>query len=79
MTPEEREYAVNVFDRSVVLANEVGPQIVSLANNSTPVVTTTAAILLSHFCITAKVSMYDAVDILMSAYKNLSEEEGSRV
>lgn len=73
VTPEERESAIEVFYESVALANRIGPTIVDEAENFTPVVTTTAAILLSHFCIIANISMYDAVDILMSAYKNISE------
>ena len=74
MTPEQREYAIEVFDKSVAIANEIGPVIVDKAGNSTPVVTTTAAILLSHFCILSGISMYDAVDITMSAYKNILED-----
>lgn len=74
MTPEEKEYVINIFDKSVAIANDVGPLIVNKADGSRPIVTTTAAILLSHFCIRSNISMYDAVDILMSAYKNILEE-----
>ena len=73
MTPEQREYAIEIFDRSVAIANDIGPLIVDQADGKAPIVTTTAAILLSHFCIQSDISMYDAVDILMSAYKNILE------
>ena len=71
MTPEEREYAEEIFDKAVVISNHIGPQIVDRANGSAPIVTTTAAVLLSHFCIISGISMYDSVDMLMSAYKNM--------
>lgn len=71
MTPEEREYAEEIFDRSVVISNDIGPKIVEQAKGSAPLVTTTAAVLLSHFCIISGISMFDAVDMLMSAYKNM--------
>ena len=74
MTPEQKEYAIEIFDKSVTIANDVGPLIVHRADGSTPIVTTSTAILLSHFCIMAGISMYDAVDILMSAYKNILED-----
>lgn len=73
MTPEEKEYAEGIFDKAVVISNDVGPRIVEQANGSAPIVTTTAAVLLSHFCIISGVSMYDSVDMLMSAYKNMLE------
>jgi hypothetical protein len=73
VTPEQREYAIGIFDKSVVISNDIGPKIVEQADGSAPIVTTTAAILLSSFCIASGISMYDAVDILMSAYKNIQE------
>jgi hypothetical protein len=73
VTPEQRKYAIEVFDKSVAIANDVGPIVVDKANDSTAIATTTAAILLCNFCITSRISMYDAVDILMSTYKNILE------
>ena len=73
MTPEQREYAIEIFDQSVAIANKIGPTIIDEASGKAPIVTTTAAILLSHFCIRCGISMYDAVDIMMSAYKNILE------
>jgi hypothetical protein len=66
VTPEQREYAVEIFDKSVVIANEFGPLIIDKSDGRAPLATTTAAILLSHFCIRANISM--------SAYKNILEE-----
>ena len=79
VTPEQREYAVKIFDRSVVISNDIGPKIVEQADGSAAIATTTSAILLSSFCITSGISMYDAVDMLMSAYKNVLEAHKDEV
>jgi hypothetical protein len=73
VTPEEREHAEGIFYKSVTISNDVGPKIVEQAEGSAALVTTTAAVLLSHFCIISNMSMYDAVDLLMSAYKSMLE------
>lgn len=73
MTPKEKEYAIEVFDKSVAIANDVGPLIVDRAKGSAAIATTTSAILLCNFCIASGISMYDAVDILMSSYKGILE------
>lgn len=74
------EEALSIWDRAVDVSNIYGPQIMKEVDGYAAEATTTAAVLLSAFCITANISMHSAVDLLMSAYKgilvlNESEDE----
>lgn len=77
MTPEEREISISVLNESIKIANKYGPQIIVDTEGSIPVSTTAAALLLAGFCVNGDVPMYDAVDMLMSAYKQAKEDSGA--
>ena len=59
------------WEVAIELSNVYGPQIVEEVDGSSVLATTTAAILLSSFCISSNISMYSAVDLLMSSYKEI--------
>lgn len=78
MTPEQKEAMMEIYFSAVEAANKIGPFLIEETEGDVPITTTAAAILLAGFCIQAKISMHDAVDILMSAYKQallLQEDE----
>jgi hypothetical protein len=72
------EDTFDIWGKSVELANIYGPKILEDVDGYAAEATTTAAVLLAHFCICSDVSMHAAVDLLMSSYKVISppEEQG---
>ena len=74
MTPQEREVATAVLNSAVRVANKYGPQIIVDTQGSIPVSTMAAALLMAGFCVNGEVPMYDAVNMLMSAYKQAKED-----
>lgn len=77
MTPEEK-IMMNIYDESIRVANKIGPLIVEETQGRIPVIATSAAFILSNFCIKANISLHDCIDLLMSTYKetiSLMEED----
>jgi hypothetical protein len=74
VTPKEKQIATNVLNGAVTVANKYGPKIIAETGGSIPVSTMAAALLMAGFCVNGGVSMFDAVNILMSAHKNAEEE-----
>jgi len=74
VTPNEKKIATNVLNSAITVANKYGPKIIVETGGSIPVSTMAAALLMAGFCVNGGVSMFDAVNILMSAYKNAEEE-----
>jgi hypothetical protein len=75
---DTKEEIDDMWEMSVELSNIYGPQIVEKVDGRGLHAATTAAILLSSFCISCNISMHSTVDILMSAYKgvlNLRNED----
>jgi len=68
---EECEEGWQAWDTAIELSNVYGPQIIEEVEGSSVLATTTAAILLSSFCISSNISMHSAVDLLMSSYKGI--------
>jgi hypothetical protein len=75
VTPEETDAMKEIYFNAIDVVNTVGPLLVAETRGDIPITTTAAAILLAGFCIQANVSMHDAVDLLMSAYKQALEFE----
>ena len=75
MTPEESDAMKEIYFNAVDVANTVGPLLIEQTRGDVPISTTAAAVLLAGFCIQAKISLHDAVDLLMSAYKQAMEFE----
>ena len=75
MTPEQTEAMKEIYFNAIDAVNTVGPLLVAETRGDIPITTTAAAILLAGFCIQANISMHDAVDLLMSAYKQGLEYE----
>lgn len=78
MTPEEKEFSNAVLNDAIKVANKYGPQIIVETDGGIPVCTTAAALILAGFCVNGQVSMYDAVNMLMSAYKQAKEDSEER-
>jgi len=75
VTPEEREEALEVFNSAIAVANKFGPLIIQETDGHIPVTTAAASLLMAGFCIQAEISMHNAVDMLMSAYKQAEAYE----
>jgi hypothetical protein len=75
VTPEETEAMKEIYFNAVDVANTVGPLLIEQTQGDVPISTAAAAVLLAGFCIQAKISLHDAVDLLMSAYKQAVEFE----
>lgn len=75
MTPEETDAMKEIYFNAIDVANTIGPLLIAETQGDVPISTTAAAVLLAGFCIQANVSMHDAVDLLMSAYKQALEFE----
>ncbi len=78
VTSEEREIVTAVLNDAIKVANKHGPQIIVETDGSIPVSTMAAALILAGFCVNGQVSMYDAVNMLMSAYKQAKEDSEER-
>lgn len=77
MSPEEK-IMLDIYHDSIDVANKFGPLIIEETDGFIPVTTTATALMLANFCIRSEISLHDAVDLLMSSYKQtlaLQEEE----
>ena len=72
---KQNEETSLIWDRAVELSNVYGPLIIDEVDGFAAEATTTAAVLLSSFCISANISMHSAVDLLMSSYKAILDLE----
>ena len=68
---EECEEGYQVWEKAVELSNVYGPLIIEEVDGMANTATTTAAVLLSSFCVSANISMHEAVDLLMTSYKEV--------
>ena len=75
MTPQEKQLSTEILNDAIRIANKFGPQIIIETRGSIPVSTMAAALLMAGFSVNGNVPMFDAVNILMSAYKQAKEDQ----
>lgn len=69
MTPEERSAAVDIYNRSIEVANKFGPEIVNETNGDIRTTTTSTALMFTTACIMSKLSMHESINLIMTVYK----------
>ena len=78
MTPEEKVLATKTLNQAIGVANKFGPLIIQETDGDIPVTTMASSLLMAGFCVKADVPMFDAVNLLMSAYKQAKEDSEER-
>lgn len=75
MSPKEKTN-MQIFDDAIDAANKIGPRTIEETRGDIQVTTTASAFIYAGFCTQAGISLHDSIDLLMSSYKYLTEEDG---
>jgi hypothetical protein len=78
VTPQEKELASRIVNAGVKVANKFGPQMIIETQGNIPITTMASALMMANYCVKAGMPMFDAINLLVTAYKQAKEDAEER-